>query len=449
MKMVLKSLIISSLLALSLCCSASAEHWERVADNGFGEPSNDYAWSMCTFKGKLYVGTLNTLRGGEIWSSADGHKWKKVYDARSGSIIGIRDLYSYDDQILYACTVSSNGAEILKTTDGQKWGVVGHGAQNRESPSFRCMTRFGGCLDVGAGSGIGAQLYQSKDGSTVDLIKTNPDFKSTRIYDPDKGTLVTNNTMIGELVVFNNQLYAFTWSREFQYQDLVVRMLGCEINQSWLRSSSPSPGAFEVWRSKDGINWEKVVGKDDAYGNGMGFCLKDPDGLANDVVTSAMVFKDHLYLGTMNENAHSAIWRTSDGTRWTKVLDFVELGEKANYYVWRMIQFQDKLFLGTMNIGPAADPAVTGGQIWASQSGSAGTFYNLVHNGFDEETWTNGESIEIPKNIGIRTFGIFNNSLFAGTATIISVLIPKGNDPNNPRTVAGSNIGCEIWKLVP
>jgi hypothetical protein len=304
---------------------------------------------------------------------------------------------------------------------------------------------------VGAGSGIGAQLYRSKDGSSVELVNTKPDFKSTRVYDPDTSTLVINNTMIGELVVFDNQLYAFTWSREFQYQDIVVRMLGCKMNQSRIRSlSSGSPGAFEVWRSKDGVNWEKVVGKDDLYGNGMGFCLKDPaEGLANDVVTSARVFKGQLYLGTMNDNAHSAIWRTSDGTNWTKVLDFFDLGEKANYYVWRMIQFQDRLFVGTMNIGQVTDSGVTGGQIWASESGDPGTFHNLVHNGFDGETWTDGASIEIPKNIGIRTFGIFNNTLFAGTATIISVLIPKEDGSSDRRIVAGGDVGCEIWKMVP
>jgi hypothetical protein len=256
--------------------------------------------------------------------------------------------------------------------------------------------------------------------------------------------------MIGELVVFNNQLYAFTWAREFQYQDIVVRMLGCDMRQSLVSSLySRAPGAFEVWRSKDGINWEKVVGKDDPYGNGMGFCLKDPaEGLANDVVTSARVFKGKLYLGTMNDNAHSSVWSTSDGTTWTKVLDFFDLGEKANYYAWRMIQFQEKLFIGTMNIGQVTDPGVTGGQIWMSESGDHGTFYPVVHNGFDGETWTDGASIKIPKNIGIRTFAIFNNTLFAGTATIISAVIPKEDGSNDRRTVAGSNIGCEIWKMV-
>ncbi|MEW5803582.1 MAG: hypothetical protein AB1847_15925 [bacterium] len=452
MKKVFRSLVISGLLALSLCHYSSAEHWEKVAGNGFGESSNDYAWSMCTFQKKLYVGTLNTLRGGEIWCSATGVEgsWKKVYDSRHNGNLGIRNLYSEDDKALFACTVSSKGADILRTTNGQKWTAVVKGSESRDAPALRCITRFGEYLYAGAGSGIGAQLYRSKDGLNWSLVETKPAFTSTMVYDPNIGIKVRNNTMIGELSVFRNQLYAFTWSRVFQYQDVVERMLGCEMDRVRERPlSSSSPGAFEVWRSSNGLNWEKVVGLDDPYGNGMGFCNKDPFGLTNDVVTSSLVFKGQLYLGTMNDNAHSAIWKTSDGTHWTKVLDFFDLGETGNYYVWRMVEFQDKLFIGTMNVGPAADPGVTGGQIWASEAGDPGTFYNLVHNGFDGETWTNGTTIEIPKNIGIRTFGVFNNALYAGTATIISAVIPKEDGSDDRRIIAGNDIGCEIWRMKP
>ena len=55
-------LALATMIALGAYASAAAQPLgpgeERViAQNGFGEPSNSYAWSMGWFKGKLYVGT--------------------------------------------------------------------------------------------------------------------------------------------------------------------------------------------------------------------------------------------------------------------------------------------------------------------------------------------------------------------------------------------------------
>jgi len=438
-----------TLLVTFLCQYSAAEHWQKVVSNGFGDSSNDYAWSMKTFKGKLYVGTLNVLKGGEIWSSPNGESgsWQKVYNARSGATVGIRNLFNDKDQALYACTVDTNGAEILRTTDGKKWVTVKWGAENRENTAFRGIVQFGEYFYAGGGDGK-AQLYRSKNGLDWNRVWTKSNFESTKVLDPKTGIMVTNNVMIGELVVFQNQLYAFTWTKGLKYRDILERAFGYNVDTSTLVSISP--GAFEVWRSSDGLDWEKVVGKDDAYGNGMGFCLKDPEGLANEAVSSAMVFKGYLYLGTVNDDARSSLWRTSDGTRWTKVVNFYDMGEEANYYTWRMISFQDKLFVGVMNLGPATASGVTGAQIWVSYSGDPGTFYPMVHNGFDGETWTDGAGITIPKNCGVRTFETLNDTLFAGTATILSVPIPveKVDGSQGRSTIAGNDIGCEIWKLV-
>ena len=112
-----------------------------------------------------------------------------------------------------------------------------------------------------------------------------------------------------------------------------------------------------------------------------------------------------------------------------------------NVYVWRMIPFKGRLFVGTLNQGLVGTPGVTGAQIWASDSGDRETFYNLVHNGFDGKTWVYGPDYEIPKNCGIRSFGILNDTLFAGTATPLSTLVPQ--------TILINDIGCEVWKMLP
>ena len=94
--------MVVTLLVTFLSQYSAAEYWEQVATNGFGDSDNDYAWSMKAFKGKLYVGTLNVLKGAEIWRSSTGESesWQKVYDARSRSTVGIRNLYNDNDQAL-------------------------------------------------------------------------------------------------------------------------------------------------------------------------------------------------------------------------------------------------------------------------------------------------------------------------------------------------------------
>jgi hypothetical protein len=169
--------------------------------------------------------------------------------------------------------------------------------------------------------------------------------------------------------------------------------------------------------------------------------------MKNNAAISAAVYNGKLYLGTENSTGKTAVWRTAEGTQWERVLDFYKSEESSNFYIWRMSPFKGSLLVGTMNMGYTGTPGVTGGQIWVSHSGAPGTFHNLVHNGFDGETISMGDNRLMPKNYGIRTFGILNNTLFAGTATMLSIPI---SEPGRPWaiTIAGKDVGCEIWRLV-
>jgi len=427
--------------------------WQRVVEKGFNDPKNDYAWSMASFKGRLYVGTLNSLWGAEIWSSSNGapNTWTRSHKSYVISNNGVRYLYADGDSALYAGTFSKLGAQILRTTNGLAWtSVIQRGFGDRTNDTIRCMVRFGEYLYAGTGHN-GAELYRSKDGFNWELADVNPKFTSTKVLDPLTNTLITNNIMIGELAVFNNQLYAFTWttdlgilSQKFRKQLMNQNANGTETPEFFART----PGAFEVWRSSNGADWEKVVGLDDAYGNGMGFSLHDEANMANDVVTSVAVYNGHLYLGPQNANGRTALWRTADGTQWEKILDFWSLGELFNFYIWRMISFKQRLYIGTFNLLASPLPAISGGQIWVTESGDPGTFYKIVSNGFDGETicWLS-DSIRIPKNYGIRSFAVHNNQLFAGTATIFSIPVPKFQGSQIGITIAGKDVGCEIWRM--
>lgn len=442
-----------------------AELWEKVVENGFDNPRNDYAWSMETFKGRLLVGTLNLLNGGEIWSTQSGNlnEWEKVFEAPLRSDYGIRCLYSDRGQVLYAGTLNTRGAQILRSTDGFTWGEVASGGLgNRQNTTIRCMARFGDYLYAGVG-GDKAKLYRSKDGLAWEIIDEKPSFESTKVPHPNRRyQQVTNNIMIGELAVFKGYLYAFTWTKDLDirsfrmilsrsmrqgYQSNILNDIQENAYSSDLSFMPSAAGAFEVWRSADGENWEKVVGLDDKYGNGMGFSGFDPDNMDNDVITSVTLFKDQLYLGTEHDHGKTSIWRTSDGTRWEKVLDFYELGEKYNYYIWRMIEFDRQLFIGTWNMGSKNTEGVTGAQIWISDTGNHGSFRCIVDNGFDGQTVSLTRVSGIPKNYGIRSFGILNDTLYAGTATVLG--IPMRGSARQGGLVVGSEVGCEVWRMIP
>ena len=78
----------------------------QVNEDGFGDPSNNYAWAMEPFKGALYVGTLNAkstvdmveffwalplqTNGVQIWkgtTDAEGEwTWRKVLEDGNGNL---------------------------------------------------------------------------------------------------------------------------------------------------------------------------------------------------------------------------------------------------------------------------------------------------------------------------------------------------------------------------
>jgi len=453
----MKKFIQSSIIAIIvivfiffLAHYSNAQTWQRVGDVGFGNPRNDYAWCMTTFKGNLYVGTLNLMGRAEIWRSQNGepNTWEQVYNARLMGNFGIRCLYADGDKALYAGTLNQRGAQILRSTNGYSWQIIAkRGIGNRKNRNIRCITRFGEYLYAGVGSD-GANLFRSKEGIQWDLVETIPDIKSTMVFNPSGDTPIMNNLMIGELTVFKGQLYAFTWTKDVDFRSM--KNLDRNKNEQKPPEANlpPAPGAFEVWRSSDGINWGKVVGQDDEYRNGMGFSLHDPENLDNDVVTSVAVFEGNLYLGTGHDYGKTSIWRTNDGTKWEKVLDFFELGEKFNFYIWRMQPFHNKLFIGTLNLGDAANPGVTGAQIWFSETGTLDSFYPLILNGFDGETVFFTKNLDLPKNCGIRSMTVFNDALFVGTATVLSVPVSRRGERFG-LYIVGKNAGCEIWKMIP
>ena len=240
--------------------------FEKLAESGFGDPMNNYAWSMGYFKGDLYVGTgrnscWGVIRGmglpseiedlifeeitvpsgdpglleqandmrAEIWRYHDG-EWGRVYQASvfelpahpgvyvatemgfRGKMVTFTD--KYEEEAIYAARAGALPPMnvILKSTDGTTWERV-------VTPlltfgSSRAMAVHNGKLYVGGGEagprGGGPLIWATDDPSTTSDNWTQvADFTAV-----GPGT----NTAVGSLASFNGYLYAGVDNRENGFQ---------------------------------------------------------------------------------------------------------------------------------------------------------------------------------------------------------------------------------------
>lgn len=339
--------------------------FQQVNTGGFGERHNLYAWSMQVFNGHLYVGTLNNVDGPQIWRwGGTGTTWTKVHsrDFATTGNTGFRSMTVYKGQ-LYAATVNeTQGAELWRSADGTSWQMVATGGLGTpNNTSFRGLTEFGQWLYMGTQnqSGTGAQLWRSNDGVTWRQII-------------GAGFGDVTNESAHALAVFGGQLYVGTTN--------TVRM--------------------QIFRSRDGLNFEQVVGPNAAVAAGF--------GLAGNTNTQHLyAYNKRLYVGTGNQHYGFSVFRTTDGSTYQKVASG-GAGDPNNMFAWRFIGYQGHLWLGTGNFnvtggeGSSLLRSADGLQNWETLVGRNGTYYSY---GFDKVL-----------NWGIRTLAEYNQKLYVGTA---------------------------------
>jgi len=301
-------------------------NWTPVITNGFGNASNVGIDHLIEFNGQLYAGIWNQTdsppytQGGEIWRSGDGLNWTRVVtqgfgDPTNGEVMR---LAVFNNQI-YAATwsyTSTHGAEIWRSSTGNSndWQqVVSNGFGDASNAAIMDMVEFNGALYAGTrfgAAGNGADLWRSTDGLNWTPVITDG-FGYTGTYD------------IAALAAFQNHLYAGTGRYDF--------------------SAKTYPGG-QVWRCSQSSNcdeasdWELVVS--DGFGN--------PDNIN---VSALHVFDGYLYAIPYNFRTGLEVWRTKDGTNWEQV-GLAGLGDSNNsgtYWNNSIATFNNRLFIGTTN----------------------------------------------------------------------------------------------------
>jgi hypothetical protein len=272
-----------------------------------------------------------------------------------------------------------------------------------------CTNRVG-TLACNVGINVIAAL---SDG--CDLWRYN---KTTGVWTPiigDNGIVMKsgfNNSMnwvAGAMTVFTNKtgkthLYVSTWRSQ--------RKGGCEI-----------------WRY-DGTSWEKVVGNGLTTGGGFGDPYNIGVmtlAVFTNKTGKTHLYAGTVNFNWENDG-FCQVWRSDDGVNWQRVInrgfrDVTGVDNRTrNAYAWSMAVFKNKLYVGIFNI-PVGPAGARGCQLFCSDSGNANDWQRVLLNnsyyGFNEID-----------NFGIRGLINWSNQyLYVGVAVDVNQLIIPGHIP--------------------
>jgi hypothetical protein len=159
-------------------------------------------------------------------------------------------------------------------------------------------------------------------------------------------------------------------------------------------------------------------------------------GNVNNMGIVAMhVYRDKLYVGTMNYNDGFDIWEY-DGTNWTKLVGSgaplgAGFGSTTNVAAVCMEVHNDKLYVGTLNLDINSGTS-NGGEVWS---------YNA-----DGASWVKdaGGGFGNTANFGVTSLKEYNGKLYAGTLTAsVSVAIVDWFTLTADVTL--KSLGCQLW----
>jgi len=220
--------------------------------------------------------------------------------------------------------------------------------------------------------------YNQSNGKWSQLIGDNND------ADLPVGFGDTRNLAASIIKEYKGKLYIGTWTSPLQ---------GCEL-----------------WRY-DGNKWEQVVGKNALVKGG----FNDSNNIAvwcmeefNEYLYVGTMNWDYT------DNGGCQVWRSKDGIHWSKVIDrgfrdfLPDLKQNVhNTYAWSIIIFQDQLYIGTFNTNSVFGFENSGCQLWRTLDGLS----------WEKVDCPGGDGFGEPENYGIRSMAVYHNELYVASAT--------------------------------
>jgi hypothetical protein len=122
---------------------------------------------MAGFGGDLYIGLRNVTTGGEVWRSADGLHWARVFAGGLGNPDNGRPygLFVAKDYLYAVLSNSFSGAEVWRTAEGNIWRRTNSGGWGDTGNAFadyfdKAATVFRFDLYVGTNNDHGGEIWR-------------------------------------------------------------------------------------------------------------------------------------------------------------------------------------------------------------------------------------------------------------------------------------------------
>jgi hypothetical protein len=332
--------------------------WKQLTSNGFGTETNLASRGIAIYNDELYIGTQNNKLPKLFQNTCPEllQVLSQVLPNRLPNFLQINNRFKIIFRIahyirnrtmrkfLHLVISRSEGCEIWKynySTDTLTQ-IVGEdsitGMKSGFNYNFNCL--------AGAIKEFNNKLYVGTANTPIGSLQ-DPHRKGCEIWRYNgitweqvvghiapivKGGFGNaENMAISDLEVFDGYLYAGTMNWDFTLK-----------------------GGCEVWRTKDGVEWEQVVA------HGFKPYMSETDlltGVTNTYLWNMEVFRNQLYVGTFNScyrfiiNAGigGQLWRTNDGKSWEKIPlpNGDGFGEKENYGIRAMTVYNNELYIGT------------------------------------------------------------------------------------------------------
>ena len=234
--------------------------WEVACDLGFGDPTNNGIFMMTVANGQLYAGTFNQFEGYQIWTTppcGDGPlKWRKVLSrgGHRGPLSEIAmGMVEFDGALYVGSSIQNGGYD--------RTNLVGPGA----GEIIRIWPDDTWELLVGS-------ARETPDGVKRPLSGMGPGF---------------DNIFAGytwRMCAHDGWLYVttFDWSVFLQYAHRPSPTAKKLVGAFSFEQLAEIGGGFELWRTKDGVNWQPVTlnGMGNPYNYGGRTMVSTPHGLA-------------------------------------------------------------------------------------------------------------------------------------------------------------------------
>jgi subtilisin-like proprotein convertase family protein len=273
----IKKAFLTALFSVSIVGASAQDTWIPSEPGGFGNPFNEYIFSLHTFKGQIYAGTGNYT--GEVYRSATGNpdSWSNTFA---------------DPQYEFIPAMTS-------TTEGG--GYLFFSATDYFPDAYSVFRSFDGVTNT---------LYYSANGNISHIIP----FKGTGTTD---SIYIVEDNAAGALVHRashdnNDPMNMFsTWSTVFDLSSIAPNTLitSSVVHNGKLYFGTDMGGT--LYSSSNGTTFTLNAAVGTGFGNAN-----------NTAITSMCSFGGYLYVATSNGTDGAQIYRSNDDTTWFLVSSF-------------------------------------------------------------------------------------------------------------------------------